>query len=81
MSTIHVYDMIIRWLVLSWLPEIDECESAPCSNGGTCLDGIGGYMCLCRAGYTGDNCRQGEKSNIQRSIFLIMLPNSNYIPV
>jgi len=27
--------------------KINACENDPCQNGGTCLDGIGNYSCLC----------------------------------
>ena len=30
--------------------QIDECLSNPCRNGGTCIDGLGGYTCLCPEG-------------------------------
>ena len=36
--------------------EIDRCASSPCKNGGTCVDGINSYTCLCKLGYTGDHC-------------------------
>lgn len=29
-----------------------------CGNGGTCIDGIGNYTCLCPLGWTGRGCRQ-----------------------
>ncbi len=35
---------------------IDECESNPCLNGASCLDGINDYDCVCQAGFTGRNC-------------------------
>ena len=35
---------------------IDECESSPCKNGATCVDGIAEYTCLCKSGYEGDDC-------------------------
>ncbi|XP_062269378.1 protein crumbs homolog 2a isoform X2 [Platichthys flesus] len=35
---------------------IDECESEPCQNGGTCEDKINGYICTCRAGFLGELC-------------------------
>ena len=36
----------------------DECESAPCQNGGVCFDGHGEYHCQCVDGFTGDACEQ-----------------------
>ena len=36
--------------------EIDECQTAPCQNGGTCTDGIASFECACPFGYTGEVC-------------------------
>ena len=41
--------------------DIDDCNSDPCQNGGTCTDGVNTYTCSCAAGYTGINCETGEK--------------------
>lgn len=30
--------------------EIDECDSDPCQNGGTCIDKVGEYECECTEG-------------------------------
>ncbi|XP_069842075.1 protein crumbs homolog 2 [Dendropsophus ebraccatus] len=35
---------------------INECTSAPCQNGGFCVDLINEFECLCAAGYTGVLC-------------------------
>ncbi|KAF3848673.1 hypothetical protein F7725_015170 [Dissostichus mawsoni] len=35
---------------------IDECESEPCQNGGTCEDQINGYTCTCAQGFLGEHC-------------------------
>lgn len=37
--------------------EVDECSSAPCLHGGSCLDGVGSYRCVCAPGYAGANCQ------------------------
>ncbi|XP_019639873.1 PREDICTED: fibropellin-1-like [Branchiostoma belcheri] len=36
--------------------EIDECASNPCWLGGTCLDHVNGYSCVCPKDATGKNC-------------------------
>ena len=36
--------------------DINECSSAPCQNGGTCLDGTSAYICTCLEGYLGPHC-------------------------
>ena len=46
------------WLVISITgvyceKELNECESEPCLNGGTCVDLKTGYSCKCVDGYTG----------------------------
>ena len=30
--------------------DIDECESDPCMNGGTCFNQVSGYICVCTEG-------------------------------
>ncbi|XP_046900495.1 protein crumbs homolog 2a [Hypomesus transpacificus] len=35
---------------------IDECESDPCQNGGTCEDQVNEYTCMCADGFTGEIC-------------------------
>ncbi|XP_068719937.1 uncharacterized protein [Montipora capricornis] len=36
--------------------DVDECVPNPCANGGSCVDGVNNYSCICRVGYTGDLC-------------------------
>ena len=35
---------------------IDQCDDAPCANGGTCADGLESYTCICAPGFEGSNC-------------------------
>ena len=52
-------------------PDIDECLSEPCQNGGTCINGENEYSCSCIAGWQGDNCETSKTSfNFQEILFL-----------
>ena len=41
----------LRGFSLVFFPEIDECESSPCGNGGTCFNLINMYECDCVPGW------------------------------
>ena len=44
-----------------FVPDIDECNSLPCMNGGSCTDSVNGFDCSCdNPGYTGTLCETGE---------------------
>ena len=55
----------------SW-PDIEECESQPCSNGGTCDDHLASYTCGCSAGYMGNICEIGMVVSILLQIVLLV---------
>lgn len=38
----------------------DECQSNPCRNGATCIDGFNTFTCLCLPSYVGALCEQGK---------------------
>ena len=35
---------------------MNECDPSACQNGGTCIDGINQYSCICVAGFIGTDC-------------------------
>ena len=46
--------------------EVNLCYSNPCLNGGSCLRKEGGYTCLCKTGFNGNECQldlSGKSSN------------------
>ncbi|XP_078572109.1 uncharacterized protein LOC144859362 [Branchiostoma floridae x Branchiostoma japonicum] len=38
--------------------DTDDCQSNPCKNGGTCVDGLDSYSCNCIYGFSGDTCEE-----------------------
>lgn len=42
----------------------DDCASAVCQNGGTCLDGIDTFLCKCLPGFEGNDCSAGRHFDI-----------------
>ncbi|MGH0146674.1 UNVERIFIED_CONTAM: hypothetical protein FKN15_039617 [Acipenser sinensis] len=44
------------------IPDIDECQSNPCQNGGTCIDGINSFTCMCLPSYAGTVCEQDTET-------------------
>ena len=39
--------------------DIDECASTPCLHGGTCVDSVNYFHCICEPGYTDNVCSTG----------------------
>uniref|UniRef100_A0A3Q3D5Z7 Fibulin-7-like n=1 Tax=Hippocampus comes TaxID=109280 RepID=A0A3Q3D5Z7_HIPCM len=37
--------------------KINECASIPCLNGGTCLDEVNQFSCICPKGWAGETCQ------------------------
>ena len=65
-----MYVIILHLFILT---DIDECESAPCSNGGICNNFPGEYECICGSGFTGSNCEIGEYYEWHIIIITIMV--------
>lgn len=45
---------------LQSVADINDCESNPCKNGGTCIDGINSYKCICSDGWEGNYCETSK---------------------
>ena len=48
--------------VTIFFSDVDDCQSDPCENGGTCIDKIDSFVCLCLPSYEGEMCEKGERS-------------------
>uniref|UniRef100_A0A4W6G7W9 Versican core protein n=1 Tax=Lates calcarifer TaxID=8187 RepID=A0A4W6G7W9_LATCA len=42
--------------------DIDECQSNPCRNGGTCVDGLASFTCVCLPSYSGLFCEEDTET-------------------
>lgn len=40
--------------------DVDECSSDPCLNGGSCVDLVGNYSCICVEPFEGPQCETGS---------------------
>lgn len=45
----------------SCFPDVNECASHPCRNGGTCTSGVDSFSCQCPAGFGGHTCETGMR--------------------
>ena len=55
--TFYAFDCARVFLILL---DIGECLSDPCQHGGTCVDNINAFTCICTIGYTGNVCETSK---------------------
>ncbi|XP_038309141.1 fibulin-7 isoform X2 [Canis lupus baileyi] len=54
---------------------ISGCSSEPCQNGGTCVEGVNEYKCICPPGRTGSRCQHQAQTDRQNGSSFQMLPS------
>ncbi|XP_060049584.1 sushi, nidogen and EGF-like domain-containing protein 1 isoform X2 [Erinaceus europaeus] len=47
-----------QWSAAPQCHEVDECLSQPCLHGGSCLDRVAGFLCVCSTGHEGARCER-----------------------
>lgn len=50
------------------IADINDCESNPCKNGGTCIDGVNSYKCICSDGWEGTYCETSKLIVLQHAV-------------
>ena len=56
MYKVALIQCLFQYKLKCFIADINECDSNPCSNGGTCRDGVSSYTCECAGDYTGTSC-------------------------
>lgn len=47
-----------------FLPDIDDCSTNPCHNGGTCRDLVTDFFCECKNGWKGKTCHSRKSTTL-----------------
>ena len=47
-------------IVIVLFSDINECDTDPCENSGSCNNTVGSFTCTCVAGYEGATCQSGK---------------------
>lgn len=55
----HVFTKLNPYIIVC-VPDMDECASNPCAQGGTCIDMENGFECLCPSQWAGKTCQIGK---------------------
>ena len=70
--------MLLRFSV----DTLNECNSSPCKNGGTCKDLIGRFECTCTDKYSGKQCQVCEYNSFSMTYndnkLLLVKENQDY---
>ena len=62
-------------ILIAFHIEIDECLTANCQNGATCVDLVADFRCDCSPGFEGRLCASGEQSgrNACRTLLTLVI--------
>lgn len=55
-----VCSFFVENFISYFFPDINECASSPCLNGGVCKNEINQFACDCPSGTFGDLCYKGK---------------------
>jgi len=59
--------------------DVDDCQSNPCQNGGTCIDEINSFVCLCLPSYGGATCEKGNNLEDNTGVSFYSLSHSTLL--
>ena len=66
-----LFDLLLFFLCCI-LADINECDSAPCSPGSSCLDRMNAYSCVCGPGITGERCQTSKERELRKCVLILL---------
>ena len=68
----------LQLIFISLFLDVNECNTSPFENNGTCLDELDGYTCQCTDQWFGDNCAGIYCSNIKYLLLSMIVKLEDY---
>ena len=56
-----MYYCLVNFFCFNYNSVINNCQSGPCQNGGTCYNAVNSYTCSCASGYQGSQSQTGKR--------------------
>ena len=51
---------VVKGSYIFKFPDRRQCDNVRCEEGGTCVDTVDSYYCICLDGYRGRSCQYGK---------------------
>lgn len=68
-SKLYFFCILLSFVLTPTSSDINDCKINPCENGGTCVDKVNAFQCICKEGWEGALCNIGMSELIKLKLF------------